>query len=135
MTDIIIRSGALRKKHFELSKDNEKLLKKISKRYGFSEKEILEYALGEKSPEIVGNKERIEQLREEIDRLLQDMFSAEGKWSAIRYQSHTLSKEVKSLAVALIGELSQNRTLRRQLKKEKKYDELRELAEHYLFDL
>ncbi|NPA74587.1 MAG: hypothetical protein GXO25_00715 [Euryarchaeota archaeon] len=135
MTEVQIRSGLLRKKHFKLDEDNSKLLKEIAEKYGLPEEKVLSYALGNETPEIKGDKKRVEELRKEVDSLLQDMFSVEGKWSAIRYKSHTLSKDVKMLSVVLIGQLSQNRTLRRQLKKEPKYEELRKKAEYYLFDV
>ncbi len=63
------------------------------------------------------------------------MFIIEGEWSSIRYRAHTLAKDNKMLAVVLTGLLSQNKTLRKQLGLEVKYDELRKLTEYYLFSI
>ncbi len=135
MSEVTITAGKLRKRKFKLSEENENIIKELAEKYGLSAEEIMKHALNDDAPMITENVEELNKLREEINALLRDMFIIEGKWSAIRYKSHTLTKDVKSLAVALIGELNQNRMLRKQLKKEKKYDELRKKAEYYLFEI
>ncbi len=139
MKKVLIRSGMLKKKYFKLSMKNKKLIHKISEDYGLAEEKILLYALGDEIPEIIGNVQKVEELRREIDSLQRKMFDIEGMWSAIRYKSYALMKDLKALSVSLLGELNQNRTLRRQLKKESKYDDVRKkpnttyLKYEYLF--
>ena len=135
MKEIILKSGYLRRKHFKIDDDTEKYLSKIANDYNLTEEQVISLAIGNDKAEVKGNKNKIKELRKEIDALLQEMFSVEGEWSAIRYKSHTLTKDLKTLAVVLIGQLSQNRTLRRQLNKKPKYEELRKKAEYYLFNV
>jgi len=88
---------------------------------------------GKRKKKISIREKRINELRDELLHLQKEMFAIEGEWSALRYKSYRIAHDLKSQSVVLIGLVNQNRALRRQLKMEEKYKEIRELAEHYLF--
>ncbi len=133
MEEIVIKSGKLKKKSFKLDRENEELIKEIAEKFNIPAEKIVEMALLDEKGEKEGDEKRLQELREELLHLQKEMFVIEGEWSSLRYKAHTIAHDVKTLSVVLIGLVNQNRTLRRQLKMEEKYREMRELAEHYLF--
>ncbi len=133
MEEIVIKSGKLKKKSFKLDSENEELIKEIGEKFNIPEEKIVEMALFDEKEENEDDEKRLKELRDELLHLQKEMFVIEGDWSSLRYKAHTIAHDVKTLSVVLIGLVNQNRTLRRQLKMEEKYQEMRELAEHYLF--
>ena len=133
MEEIVIKSGKLKKKSFKLDWENEELINEISEKFNIPAEKIVEMALLDEKKENEGDEKRLKELRDELLHLQKEMFVIEGEWSSLRYKAHTIAHDVKTLSVVLIGLVNQNRTLRRQLKMEEKYREMRELAEHYLF--
>ena len=133
MEDIVIRYGKLKKKRFTVNKENWELIRKISEKFDVSPERVVEMSLLDENRESEGNEKRINELQDELLHLQKEMFVIEGEWSALRYKSYRIAHDLKSQSVVLIGLVNQNRTLRRQLKMEEKYKDIRELAEHYLF--
>ncbi len=130
--EVIIKSGAIKKKKFEIDTENEKLLKKLTDELGIDKKAVLQAIINEKELDIKED-ENLKKLQDELLSLQKEMFRIEGEWSSIRYKSHVIAHEIKNLSVALIGLLNQNRMLRRQLNMQEEYEDLRKLAEEYLF--
>ncbi len=130
--EIIIKSGAIKRKKFELDDENEKLLEKLANELGMDKKAVLQAIIKDEEIDVKEDK-NLKNLQEELLSLQKEMFRIEGEWSSIRYKSHVIAHEIKNLSVALIGLLNQNRMLRRQLNMHEEYDDLRKLAEEYLF--
>ena len=61
------------------------------------------------------------------------MFKVDHEWHSLHIKNFLIEHELKDLSIVLIGLLNQNRTLRRVLKMEVKYKDIRKLTEHYLF--
>ena len=133
MVELTIKSGKFKKKSFKIDKNNEDMLREIEIKYHIPMEKALKMAILDKGAKEEGDKERMMKMREELLNLQKEMFVIDGEWSSIRYKAHTIAHDVKTQSVALIGLVNQNRTLRRQLKMEEKYREIRELAESYLF--
>ncbi len=133
--ELILKSGFLRKRKFTIKEEIQALIERISREYGLSEDELIRMSLEKEKIKSSGDANKIQALREEVDKLKKRMFILEGQWSSIKYRAHTLANDNKMLAVVLTGLLSQNKTLRRQLGLKREYDELRELVEYYLFQV
>ncbi len=130
--DLLLKAGKLKKKKFKLNKHTEKLMKEISTSYNIPEEKVVSLALQEYR-EKKKDSEEMENLRKEIDFLLQEMFTLEGKWASIRYRSHTYVKENRSLAIILAGYLGENKSIRNLMKKKGAHRDIEEVVDYYLW--
>jgi hypothetical protein len=130
--DIMLKAGRLRKKKFKVNKHTENLIKEVSSKYNIPEDKVVLLALQEyKANKKEGDE--IEKLRRDIDALLEEMFSLEGKWASIRYKSHTLMKENRGLAIILSGYLGENKSLRNLMKKKNIHEDIEKVVDYYLW--
>ncbi len=130
--EILVKGGFLRKKKFKLEKYTAKLIEELSRKYKIPPEKLILMALKEEKLERERN-ERMKELQEKISSLLDEMFQLEGKWASIRYKSYTYAKENRTLAIILTGHLSENRSLRRILKKKNAHKDIEELVNYYLW--
>jgi len=138
MTKIIVKSGVIDHKKFIVNKQVEKLIEELADKYGLTQEQLVERALNNNylelhSNEVHSNEEEVSKLQNELLDVQKKMFSVEMKWSSLHTRNLLITRELKELSVSLIGFVNQNRTLRKMLGMEEKYDEMRKLAEHYLF--
>ncbi len=133
METIVLRAGSIKKKKFNIEGEAEKLIQKLSKRYGMPPEELIHLAFNQNFVSPHEDTEKIKALRREINNILSEIFVLESKWAAIRYRAYTIAKENKSLAITLTGHLGENKTLRRILKRKKEYREVQELVDYYLW--
>ena len=128
---VIIKSEK-KKMKLDISGALEEKIHKIARKYMLSEKKIvaylLDYEIEKLSPQ--GNEEKI---REELEPLLDEMFSLEGKWAAIRYRAYAYMKENKGIAITLSGFLGQNRNLKNILHLSYNLEEMEKVVDYYLW--
>ena len=134
MTMVVIRCGLLERKEFVLSNELDEIIRETSKDLNLPEKRVIEIVLGNmRIPGEKGNSEKIVKLRQELFNLQKEMYAVDRKRSTLYTRNRLLLHRLKELSLTLIGLVSHNRTLRRILKMEEKYGEIRKLAEYYLF--
>jgi len=130
--EVLLKAGKLKKKKFKLNKHTEKLIKEVSTNYNIPEDKVVLLAL-QGYKEKRNRSKDIEELRNEIDALLQEMFTLEGKWASIRYKSHTYVKENRSLAIILAGYLGENKSIRNLMKKKRAHKDIEKVVDYYLW--
>ena len=134
MTMVVIRCGLLERKEFVLSNELDEIIRETSKDLNLPEKRVIEIALGNmRIPGEKGNSEKIVKLHQELFKLQKEMYAVDRKRGALYTKNRLLLHRLKELSLTLIGLVNHNRTLRRILKMEEKYGEIRKLAEYYLF--
>ncbi len=133
MIEVIIRYGVYEWKKFELSEENEELIKKLSEELHMPIEDVVKIAIKDINVLHESNSENMEKLQKELFDVKKEMFTLDRERSALYTKNTLIIHELKELSVTLIGLVNQNRTLRRILKMKKKYEEEKKLAEHYLF--
>ncbi len=130
--EIVIKSGAVKKRKFRLYTNNAKEIEYLSRRYRISpEKLVREALMGNKIKEDPGKE--LEELNDEINALLQQMFRLESEWAGLRYRAYLYIKENRSYAISLAGSLAKNRHLRNLLNMAPSHRDISELVDKYLW--
>ncbi len=133
MIEVIIRYGVYEWKKFKLSDENEELIKKLSEELHMPIADVVKIAIKDINVLHENNSENMEKLQKELFDVKKEMFKLDKERGVLYTKNTLIIHELKELSVTLIGLVNQNRTLRRILKMEKKYEEAKKLAEHYLF--
>ncbi len=128
---VIVKSGK-RKMKIDIDNALEEQIHRIARKYMLTEKKVLAYLLDYEFEKLLpqGNEEEI---KKELEPLLDEMFALEGKWAAIRYRAYTYMKENKGIAITLSGFLGQNRNLKNMLHLPRNLEEIEEVVDYYLW--
>ncbi|WP_087036541.1 hypothetical protein [Thermococcus litoralis] len=131
MRIILTAGNKWRRVVLEIPDDVFKKIQHYSEKYGFRVEEGIKIILrGDFLEEPEGD---IEKLKEEVNQLQQKLYEIEGKWASLKFTSYGIAADNKNLAIQLSGLISENKRLRKVLRREEKdYTSIEKLIRYYL---
>ena len=130
--EVLLKSGVFKRKKFKVYSNNVEDLEEISNRFNIPiEKLLNELIVG--SDINTKTNHSVEDLRNEINRLLIEMFFVESKWAGMRYRAYLYIKENKSFAITLAGVLAKNKNMRNLMGKNRDHQNMWEIVDKYLW--
>ncbi len=131
---IVVRGrGKWRKVTFNVPDELWRKIEEVCRRNGFRVDEALRIILLDGYLDKSVSEEEILQLEKDIEKLEEQLYELEGKWSPLKFKAYYSALDNQNLAITLSGLIAENKRLRKMLGlKERDFSKVEELIHYYM---